>query len=180
MGDKPSPEVARLQRRIRVARGETAPDLVLKGGRVVHVLTGEILEADVAVCDGVIAGVGDYDGPECLDTGGQYVSPGFIDGHFHIESSMLSPPELARAVLRHGTTALVADPHEIANVLGMPGVRFLLDAWRHDYNHVRPHSKLGGRTPTEKAGEPVRGMPPDRSPSPQAIIMKEPDSTSEW
>ena len=62
----------------------------------------------------------------------------------------------------------------------LPHARFLLDAWRHDYNHVRPHSKLGGRTPTEKAGEPVRGMPPDRSPSPQAIIMKEPDSTSEW
>ena len=62
----------------------------------------------------------------------------------------------------------------------LPHARFVLDAWRHDYNHVRPHSKLGGRTPTEKAGEPVRGMPPDRSPSPQAIIMKEPDSTSEW
>jgi adenine deaminase len=118
----------RLIRRIRTARGEIEPDLVIKGGRVVHVFTGEILAADVAICDGIIAGVGEYDGPKCIDAHGRYIAPGFIDGHFHIESSMLTPPELARAALRHGTTAIVADPHEIANVLGTQGIRFMLEA----------------------------------------------------
>ncbi|MBA4397977.1 MAG: adenine deaminase, partial [Syntrophus sp. (in: bacteria)] len=75
-----------------------------------------------------IVGVGDYDGPDCMDVSGRFIAPGFIDGHFHIESSMLSPPELARAVVPHGTTAIVADPHEIANVLGMQGIRFMLAA----------------------------------------------------
>jgi adenine deaminase len=109
-----------------VARGEAAPDLVLKGGRVINVFSGEIIEADVALCEGIIAGVGSYDGPEEIDCRGCSISPGFIDGHFHIESSMLAPPELAKAVLPHGTTAIVADPHEIANVLGPLGIRYIL------------------------------------------------------
>ncbi|MDD5170811.1 MAG: amidohydrolase family protein, partial [Syntrophales bacterium] len=128
MEDKSNSEPDRLCQRIRAARGDTAPDLVLKGGRVVNVFTGEIIAADVAICDGIIVGVGDYDGPAALDVTGRFIAPGFIDGHFHVESSMLSPPELARAVLRHGTTAIVADPHEIANVLGTQGIRFMLDA----------------------------------------------------
>jgi len=120
--------IERLKRRIQAARGAITPDLVLKGGRVVNVFTGEIITADVALHDGIIVGVGDYNGPECMDVSGRFIAPGFIDGHFHIESSMLSPQELARAVLRHGTTAIVADPHEIANVLGMQGIRFMLAA----------------------------------------------------
>jgi adenine deaminase len=126
--DKTTTALERLKRRIRAARGAIAPDLVLKGGRVANVFTGEIIRADVAICDGFIVGVGDYDGSQCLDVGGQFIVPGFIDGHMHIESNMLAPPELARAVLRHGTTAIVADPHEIANVLGMRGLRFMLAA----------------------------------------------------
>lgn len=128
MEDKATTAIERLKRRIQAGRGAIAPDLVLRGGRVVNVFTGEIITADVAICDGIIVGVGDYDGPQCLDVSGRFIAPGFIDGHFHIESSMLSPPELARAVLRHGTTAIVADPHEIANVLGVRGIRFMLDA----------------------------------------------------
>lgn len=120
--------IERLKRRIQAARGAIAPDLVLKGGRVVNVFTGEIITADVAILDEIIVGVGDYDGPRRLNVSGQFIAPGFIDGHFHSESSMLSPPELARAVLRHGTTAIVADPHEIANVLGTQGIRFMLAA----------------------------------------------------
>ena len=128
MEDKAATAIERLKRRIRSARGAIAPDLVLAGGRVVNVFTGEIIAADVAICDGIIVGVGDYDGPACLNVSGQFIAPGFIDGHFHVESSMLSPPELARAVLRYGTTAIVADPHEMANVLGMQGIRFMLAA----------------------------------------------------
>lgn len=128
MEDKTATSVERLKRRIRASRGTIAPDLVLAGGRVVNVFTGEIIEADVAISDGVIVGVGEYDGPARRDVNGQFIAPGFIDGHFHIESSMLSPPELARAVAPHGTTAIVADPHEIANVLGIQGIRFLLAA----------------------------------------------------
>ena len=118
----------KLRQRIRVARGEAAPDVVLKRGKVINVFSGEIVEADVALCAGIIAGVGSYDGPEEIDCRGCHISPGFIDGHLHIESSMLTPPELAKAVLPHGTTAIVADPHEIANVLGTRGIRYILNS----------------------------------------------------
>lgn len=120
--------VDRLKNLIRVARGLSAPDLVLKGGRVLNVFTGEILRADVAVYDGFIAGVGRYDGPSAIDARGGYITPGFMDGHMHLESSLLSPAHLARAVLPRGTTAIMADPHEIANVLGIEGIRFMLEA----------------------------------------------------
>ena len=113
----------RLKNLIRVARGLRQPDLVLKGGRIVNILSGEILHADVAVYDGVIAGVGQYDGPVRIDAGGGFITPGFIDAHMHPESTLLSPMELARAVLPRGTTAIVADPHEIANVMGIDGIR---------------------------------------------------------
>ena len=122
--------IDRLKKLIRTARGETPPDLVLKGGRILNVFSGEIIRADVAVCDGQIAGVGHYDGPEAIDVRGAFISPGFMDGHMHLESTMLSPGELAKAVLARGTTAIMADPHEIANVLGIDGVRFMLEASR--------------------------------------------------
>jgi len=119
-------EIRTLSNRIRVARGEAAPDLVLKGGRVINVFTGEILQGDIALCDGFIAGVGEYDGPQKMDVRGRYVAPGFIDGHIHIESTMLSPPELAKAMIPRGTTAIVSDPHEIANVMGKKGIEYIL------------------------------------------------------
>ena len=120
--------VAELQRRVAVARGDEPADLVIRGGRVLSVFTREWLDTDVAVCDGVVAGLGDYEGSETLDAAGRYVVPGFIDAHLHIESSKLMVDEFARLILPLGTTAIVADPHEIANVLGSDGIHWLLDA----------------------------------------------------
>ncbi len=117
-----------LRNRIRAARGEIAPDLILKGGRVVNVFTHEILETDVAIYDGIVVGTGSYGGGRHLDARGQYICPGFIDGHFHIESTMLSATELAKAVLPFGTTAIVADPHEIANVMGRRGIDYIIES----------------------------------------------------
>ena len=116
-----------LQRRLAVARGDEPADVVVRGGRVLSVFTREWLDADVAIVDGVIAGVGSYTGTETIDAKGHYVVPGFIDSHMHIESTKLLPDELARLVLPLGTTAVVADPHEIANVLGTDGVHWLHD-----------------------------------------------------
>jgi adenine deaminase len=117
-----------LPRRLAVARGDEPADLVVRGGRVLSVFTREWLEADVAVVDGWVAGLGDYEGREVLDAGGRYVVPGFIDAHMHLESTKLLPDEFARLVLPLGTTAVVLDPHELANVLGTDGVHWLLDA----------------------------------------------------
>jgi adenine deaminase len=111
-----------------VARGDEPADLVVRGGRVLSVFTREWLETDVAVADGVVAGLGEYDGHETIDAAGRFVVPGFIDAHLHLESSKLLADEFARLVLPFGTTAVVADPHEIANVLGTDGVHWLLDA----------------------------------------------------
>jgi adenine deaminase len=117
-----------LQRRLAVARGDQPADLVVRGGRVLSVFTKEWLETDVAIVDGVVAGLGDYEGRETLDVPGTFIVPGFIDAHMHLESTKLLPDEFARLVLPLGTTAVVADPHELANVLGTDGVHWLLDA----------------------------------------------------
>jgi adenine deaminase len=119
---------ADLPRRLAVARGDEPADLVVRGGHVLSVFTREWLDADVAVVDGWIAGLGDYEGREVLDAGGRFVVPGFIDAHMHLESTKLLPDEFARLVLPLGTTAVVLDPHELANVLGTDGVHWLLDA----------------------------------------------------
>ena len=115
-------------RLIAVSRGDAEPDLVLEGARVFCVFTREWLDGDVALADGMVAGVGAYEGGERIDAGGRYLVPGFIDAHMHIESTKLTPAEFARAVLPHGTTAIVCDPHEVANVLGSDGVHWMLDA----------------------------------------------------
>jgi adenine deaminase len=115
----------KLAQRLRAARGEVPADLVLTGGRVANVYTGEWQETHVALYDGVIVGLGDYTGPQ-LSMTGRYILPGFIDGHLHLESSMLTPRELSRALLPLGTTTVVADPHEIANVWGLRGLDYLL------------------------------------------------------
>ena len=117
-----------LERRLAVARGDEPADLVIRGGRVFSSFTREWLDTDVAVVDGSVAGLGDYEGRETLDASGRYLVPGFVDAHLHIESSKLLVDEFARLVLPLGTTAVVADPHEIANVLGTDGVHWLLDA----------------------------------------------------
>jgi adenine deaminase len=116
-----------LARRLAVARGDEPADLLRHGGSVLSVFTREWLETDVAVVDGFVAGLGDYEGRETLDVSGRFVVPGFIDAHMHLESTKLLPDEFARLVLPLGTTAVVADPHEIANVLGTDGVHWLLD-----------------------------------------------------
>jgi adenine deaminase len=117
-----------LKKRILAARGKIPSDLVLKGGRVVNVFSGDIQEKDVAVYDGVFVGTGTgYSAQREVDVSGKWLVPGLIDGHIHIESSMLIPSGLAAALLPHGTTAIVADPHEIANVMGIEGIRFMLD-----------------------------------------------------
>jgi len=117
-----------LPRRLAVARGDEPADLVLRGGHILSTFTREWLDGDVAIVDGVVAGVGAYEGVETLDAAGRYVVPGFIDAHVHLESSKLLVDEFARLVLPLGTTAVVADPHEIANVLGTDGVHWLIDA----------------------------------------------------
>lgn len=113
---------------LRAARGLEPADLVFKGGRVFNVFTGEPEETDLAVKGGLIAGLGRYHGAREVDVSGRFLVPGFIDPHLHIESSMLSPAELAAVIVPRGTTALVADPHEIANVLGLKGIDYLLRA----------------------------------------------------
>jgi adenine deaminase len=124
-------KLERLKNLIGVARGNRAPDLVLKGGRVVNVLSGEIVSGDVALYGGAIAGVGNYDGPQTIDVSDCFIAPGFIDGHIHVESTMLSPRELAKAVSQRGTTAIMADPHEIANVMGKDGIIYMIDSARN-------------------------------------------------
>jgi adenine deaminase len=116
-----------LARRLAVARGDEPADAVVRGGRVLSVFTREWLEGDVAICDGYVAGIGDYDGREVIDASGRWIVPGFVDAHLHLESPKLLPDEFARLVLPLGTTTVVADPHEIANVLGTDGVHWLLD-----------------------------------------------------
>ena len=118
-------DLARWRRRIAVARGEAPPDLVLAGGHVLDVFGGELIRADVAIADGRIAGVGAYaDRPagETLDIGGRVVAPSFVDAHVHLESALVWVTEFARAVVPRGTGAVVTDPHEIANVAGLPGI----------------------------------------------------------
>ena len=119
---------APLSRRLAVARGDEPADLVVRGGKVLSVFTREWLDVDVAIADGWIAGLGEYEGRETIEASGRWIVPGFIDAHMHLESSKLLVDEFARLVLPFGTTAVVADPHEIANVLGTDGVHWLLDA----------------------------------------------------
>ncbi|HEX4213412.1 MAG TPA: adenine deaminase [Candidatus Dormibacteraeota bacterium] len=111
-----------------MARGDEPCELVLTGGRVFSVFTREWLEVDVAIAAGTIVGLGSYQGRERRDVAGAYIVPGLIDAHLHIESSKLTPDRFAEAVVPQGTTAVVADPHEIANVLGTDGVHWLIDA----------------------------------------------------
>ncbi|MCF2137830.1 MAG: adenine deaminase [Candidatus Thorarchaeota archaeon] len=119
-----------LDQMIDVASGRTRADLVLKNASVVNVFTGEIDEGDVAIYGNYVAGVGKYEGNEVIDLKGKFVVPSFIDGHVHVESSMVMPIQYARAVVPHGTGAVVADPHEIANVLGIEGILYMSKSMR--------------------------------------------------
>ncbi len=118
-----------LDRAIAQGRGERQADLVLKGGRVLDLVSGELIKSDVAICGDRIVGIlGEYRGAREIDIRGKIVVPGFIDTHLHVESSLVTPAEFDRCVLRHGVTTAICDPHEIANVLGAAGLRYFLDA----------------------------------------------------
>jgi adenine deaminase len=115
-----------LNKIVKIARGEKAADLLITHARLINVFNGEIENRDIAVADGCIVGFGNYDAKETIDAENRYVAPGFIDPHVHIESAMVSVTEFVRAVLPFGTTTVVADPHEIANVLGRQGLDYML------------------------------------------------------
>ena len=118
-----------LLNRIQAARGDKPCDLVLTNLKLVNLHTGEIYPSEIAIEGSHVVGVGyGYEGVNRLDLGGRYVAPALIDAHVHIESSLCTPPEFARAVLAHGVTTVITDPHEIANVLGLEGIRFMIDA----------------------------------------------------
>jgi len=117
-----------LAQRIEAALGKHPVDLLIKNGRLVNVFDGSIQPTNVAIHEGMVVGFGDYEALEIVDIEGQFLVPGFIDGHLHLESSMLSIPEFARNVVPLGTTSVVADPHEIANVFGLKGIRYILDS----------------------------------------------------
>ena len=125
---KISRKLMKKQRIIDVAAGRAPADLVLKNATYVNVFSGELETRDIAVAEGLIVGLGSYAGMEEVDMTGKIVCPGFIDAHIHLESSLVSPAEFARAVIPHGTTTVITDPHEITNVMGEAGIEYMLAA----------------------------------------------------
>lgn len=141
------------KRLIAAAAGRIDPDLVLKNAWVVNVFTEKLEQTDVAICDGMIVGLGNYSGTVEVDLSGKYICPGFMDGHMHLESSLLSPAEFENAVLPHGTTAVIADPHEIGNVAGSIGLNYMMGQTRHQKMHVYyTLSSCVPSSPLEEAG----------------------------
>lgn len=127
-GQKTDRQLAAKQRIIAVAASREKADLVLKNAKYLNVFSNEFLCGDIAVANGLIAGVGKYDGKTEIDVSGKLVLPGFIDAHIHLESSMVTPAEFAKAVVAHGTTTVITDPHEITNVMGIDGVEYMIQA----------------------------------------------------
>ena len=127
-GQKTDRQLAAKQRLIAVAAGREKADLVLKNAKYLNVFSNEFLCGDIAVANGLIAGVGKYDGKTEIYVSGKLVLPGFIDAHIHLESSMVTPAEFAKAVVAHGTTTVITDPHEITNVMGIDGVEYMIQA----------------------------------------------------
>ena len=127
-GQKTDRQLAAKQRIIAVAAGREKADLVLKNAKYLNVFSNEFLCGDIAVANGLIAGVGKYDGKTEIDVSGKLVLPGVIDAHIHLESSMVTPAEFAKAVVAHGTTTVITDPHEITNVMGIDGVEYMIQA----------------------------------------------------
>lgn len=127
-GQKTDRQLVAKQRIIAVAAGREKADLVLKNAKYLNVFSNEFLCGDIAVANGLIAGVGKYDGKTEIDVSGKLVLPGFIDAHIHLESSMVTPAEFAKAVVAHGTTTVITDPHEITNVMGIDGVEYMIQA----------------------------------------------------
>lgn len=146
-----------LEARIAAARGETPADIVLRGGQVLDVVTGAMIEGDVAILGDMIVGVGaDYEGREVIDVSGKVLVPGFIDTHLHIESSLVTPHEFDRCVGPKGVTTAICDPHEIANVIGVPGIEYFLEASRQTLMDIRVNlSSCVPSTHMETAGAEI-------------------------
>ena len=146
---------AELKHLIDAAAGRIKADLVIKNCQIVNVLSGEISLGEVAIAGGKIIGMGaaEYDGKKIFDADGKYLCPGFIDGHIHIESSYISPEQLGRIIVPRGTTSIIADPHEIANVCGLDGIRYMLEAAKHTkLNIIQAMPSCVPATPFEDAG----------------------------
>lgn len=142
-----------LKKLILTAGGARKADTVIKNCKVVNVFSGKIVEGDIALCGDQIAGIGEYEGEVEIDAEGRYAAPGFIDSHIHIESSYLSPEELGRLLVPHGGTTIIADPHEIVNVLGIQGLDYMMDAAKNtklDIKYMLPSCVPA--TPFENAG----------------------------
>ena len=121
--------IVSLERKISLSKGQKEVDLVIKNTKIVNVFSGEIHQSDVAIADGIFVGFeGSYDAKKLFDAQGRYMCPGLIDGHIHVESTFLSPREFSNVVAVHGTSAVVCDPHEIANVLGLRGIDYFIQS----------------------------------------------------
>lgn len=146
-----------LRKLIFTSSGKEQADTVIKNAKIVDVYSGEIIEGeDIAIVDGKIAGIGHYEGKEVVDAQGSYAMPGFIDGHIHIESSYVTPEEMGRLVTPRGTTTIIADPHEIVNVAGLDGMKYMLDAAKHtklDIQYMLPSCVPA--TPFEHSGATI-------------------------
>jgi adenine deaminase len=146
-----------LKRRIDVSTKRIPADIVVKNGKIIDVFNLEVIEGDIAVVDGYIAGIGEYEGRETIDAAGRFISPAFIDGHVHIESSMVTPAEFSKVLLAHGVTTVITDPHEIGNVSGSEGISFMLDqseGLELDVRVMLPSSVPA--TPFENAGATLK------------------------
>ena len=146
-------EKQELKKLIDTAAGRIPADLVIKNCKVVNVFSGEIVEGDIAVSGSQIAGIGEYQGKEIVDAEGAYAVPGLIDSHIHIESSYVTPEEIGRLLVPHGTTTIIADPHEIVNVCGIKGLDYMMEAAEKtalDIQYVVPSCVPA--TPFEHAG----------------------------
>lgn len=156
----------KLTRLVDVAAGREIADLVIKNAKIVDVYSHKIREGDIAIVDGLIAGVGEYVGKEELDAKGQYASPGFIDGHIHIESAYVSPEEIGRLLVPYGGTTIIADPHEIVNVCGITGLDYMLEASKNTALDIKymlpscvpatPFENAGAVLDAEKLKEPIK------------------------
>ena len=142
-----------LKKLIDTAAGRIPADVVIKNCKIVNVFSGKIVEGDIALCGGQIAGIGQYDGEKVIDAQGRYAAPGFIDSHIHIESSYVSPEEIGRLLVPHGGTTIIADPHEIVNVCGIQGLDYMMEASKGtalDIKYVLPSCVPA--TPFEHSG----------------------------
>ncbi|WP_300331643.1 adenine deaminase [Fusobacterium sp.] len=154
-----------LKKLIDIAAGRKTADLVIKNAKIVDVYSSKILVGDIAISDNLIAGIGNYQGRKEIDVNGKYVTPGFIDGHIHIESSYLSPEELGKLLVPHGGTCIIADPHEIVNVCGIKGLDYMMEAAKNTVLDIKymvpscvpctPFENAGAIIDADKMKEPI-------------------------